>query len=104
MDVLVAYDIGTVTQEGERRLSRVAAICERYGTRVQYSLFECRLDSASLELLRGELLDVMEPTEDLIDIYRFDRLIDDARNSLGRAQVRRPPGASWIFSARPNRQ
>jgi len=96
MDVLVAYDIGTLTRNGERRLSRIAAICERYGIRVQYSLFECHLDAKSLEVLQGELMDAMEPDEDAIDIYRFDRPVGDVRTSLGRAPSQRP-GGSWIF-------
>lgn len=101
MDVLVTYDIATVSREGERRLAQVAAICERYGTRVQQSVFECRLDRASLEHLKGELLDIMDPGEDQIDIYRFDRAVDEVRTSLGRSQVRRGAG-SWIFGSTPN--
>jgi len=96
MDVLVAYDIGTITPEGERRLARVAAICERYGTRVQYSVFECRLDSAGLERLKGELADTLVVGEDAVDIYRFDRSIEEVRTSLGRARTFRS-GGSWIF-------
>lgn len=37
MDVLVTYDITTIDRAGERRLARVAAVCERFGERVQYS-------------------------------------------------------------------
>jgi CRISPR-associated protein Cas2 len=100
MDILVTYDIATISREGERRLSQVAAICERYGRRVQQSVFECHLDLASLERLKGELMDVVNPTEDVIDIYRFDRDIDDARVSLGRPHLRRGVG-SWIFGRGP---
>ena len=100
MEVLVAYDIATVTREGERRLARVAAICERYGVRTQYSLFECRLNSSSVEVLKGELLDAIDPDQDAVDIYRFDRLIVDARVSLGRDRSPRP-GGSWIIGPAP---
>jgi CRISPR-associated protein Cas2 len=100
MDVLVAYDIATSAQEGGRRLSEVAAICERYGLRVQYSVFECRLDSASLEKLKNELLDVLDPAVDAIDIYRFDRPLDEIRMSLGRERPQRA-GRPWIFGSRP---
>jgi CRISPR-associated protein Cas2 len=103
MDVLVTYDIATVGREGERRLAQVAAICERYGTRVQQSVFECRLDAASLERLKGELLDVIEAAEDQIDIYRFDRAVNDIRTTLGRSQPRGGAG-SWIFGPTPNRR
>lgn len=103
MDVLVTYDIATLNREGERRLCQVAAICERYGTRVQQSVFECHLGWASLEHLKGELMDVMDPVEDKIDIYRFDRSVEDVRTSLGRSRVRRGAG-SWIIGSTPNLQ
>ncbi|MHB8319077.1 MAG: CRISPR-associated endonuclease Cas2 [Acidimicrobiales bacterium] len=103
MDVLVAYDVSTLSREGARRLAKVASICERYGTRVQYSLFECRLDSVGLEVLKGELLDVIEPEEDAIDIYRLDRPMEDVRTSLGRKAVT-PPTSSWIITPAPDLQ
>ncbi|MDA8312487.1 MAG: CRISPR-associated endonuclease Cas2 [Actinomycetota bacterium] len=92
----MTYDVGTLTTQGERRLAQVAAICERYGVRVQYSVFECRLDAAGLERLKGELSDVLDPREDAVDIYRFDRSLDEIRTSLGRVRAVRT-GSSWIF-------
>ena len=98
MDVLVTYDIATMDAAGERRLARVAAICERYGVRAQYSVFECRLSPVSLQTLIGELLDVMKPDEDSINIYRLERPIPEVRQSLG---VRKPTlGQPWIVGPR----
>lgn len=99
MDVLVTYDIATITREGERRLLRIAGVCERYGVRVQYSVFECRLSPASLEHFMGELMDVLEPKEDSINVYRFDRTIEESRTSLGRAKE--AVKLSWIIKAEP---
>ena len=42
MDFLVTYDIADTQEEGARRLRHVAKICERYGERIQLSVFECR--------------------------------------------------------------
>ena len=42
MLTLVAYDITNA-----KRLRRVADVCENFGVRVQYSLFECRLEEQS---------------------------------------------------------
>jgi len=84
MDILVTYDIATLDPRGERRLARIAAICERYGIRAQYSVFECRLSGVGLQSLIGELADAVEADEDSIHIYRFDRPIRDVRMSLGR--------------------
>lgn len=100
MDVLVAYDIATLDSEGKRRLARVAAVCERFGIRSQYSVFECRLSDTALQAFVGELLDVIDPTEDSIHVYRFDRPIPEVRTSLGR--VGGPVlGGPWIVTADP---
>ena len=40
MEILVTYDVNTETAEGRRRLRRVAKVCERFGQRVQFSVFE----------------------------------------------------------------
>lgn len=96
MELLVAYDVETASREGERRLRRVATICEHFGTRVQYSLFECQLSHTRLESFKIDLTDVVDPERDTIDIYRFDRPISEVRTSLGRQHVVRPGGA-WII-------
>jgi len=54
MDLLVTYDVETVTPQGQRRLRKVAKICEAYGHRVQKSVFEvvCReTDKVRLEIV-----------------------------------------------------
>jgi CRISPR-associated protein Cas2 len=84
VDVLVAYDINTTTAEGARRLVRMAKVCEGYGTRVQYSVFECRLSPTKLTKLTSELTSTIVRPRDSVHIYRFDGLISAARTSLGR--------------------
>lgn len=96
MDVLVTYDISTVDKEGERRLATVARICEGYGTRVQYSVFECRLGEAALVRLVAALARSIEPTEDRVHIYRFAGSIADSRTSLGQP-VAHEVGSHWMF-------
>ena len=44
MQVLVAYDVATDTEDGKRRLRKVAQVCKNFGQRVQKSLFECLVD------------------------------------------------------------
>jgi CRISPR-associated protein Cas2 len=89
LDVLVTYDISTVDPAGERRLGRIAAVCERYGQRVQYSVFECRVDDVLLERFIGALTAELDPNMDSINIYRFQAPVDSIRRSLGR------PGHDW---------
>ncbi len=71
MDVLVTYDVNTETKAGRRRLRHVATVCKDYGQRVQYSVFECRVNDAQLESLRARLLDIIAEDEDSIRIYRL---------------------------------
>src|ERR1035441_1914408 len=40
MDLILAYDVDTTTTEGQRRLRRIAKLCEGHGIRVQKSVFE----------------------------------------------------------------
>ena len=45
MYLLLTYDINTETTKGQKRLAKVARACERYGLRVQNSVFEINADS-----------------------------------------------------------
>lgn len=67
MLTLVAYDI---TQE--KRLHKVAKICEDYGVRVQYSVFECHLDESEFSDFWLKLLDVIDESEDRLVAYKID--------------------------------
>lgn len=89
MDVVVTYDIRTADLAGQRRLARVAAVCERYGSRVQYSVFECRLDDVLLQKLISELLEEIDRQVDSVNIYRLGMAFENARESIGRR------GMSW---------
>jgi len=81
--VLVTYDISTEDAKGQRRLARVASTCERYGHRVQYSVFECRIDGVLLERLMSELLLEIDGRRDSVRIYRLGASFEVARLSLG---------------------
>ena len=69
MMVLVSYDVATKDPGGSRRLNRVAKACEDFGQRVQYSVFECLLDSAQWVKLRAELLGIIDPANDSLRFY-----------------------------------
>ena len=71
MDVLIAYDVATETKEGQRRLRRVAQICQDFGQRVQKSVFECAVNEMQFVLLRQRLLACINPHEDNLRIYRL---------------------------------
>ena len=67
MLTLVAYDIADV-----KRLPRVAHICEDYGVRVQYSVFECHLDEDEFTDFWLRLLEVIDEEEDRLVAYKID--------------------------------
>ena len=71
MDILVTYDVSTETNEGKRRLRKVAEACLAYGQRVQKSVFECSLNEMQLEHLKDRLLGCMNEKEDSLRIYRL---------------------------------
>jgi CRISPR-associated protein Cas2 len=71
MLVIVTYDVSTVTPAGQRRLRRVAKSCERYGQRVQKSVFECQVDDMQFEALERKLLDEIDPDTDNLRFYRL---------------------------------
>lgn len=96
MDVLVTYDISTTSPEGEKRLLRVAKICEGYGTRVQKSVFECRLSETRFQQLTSELAEAIVPRVDSIHLYRFRGSMGESRTSIG-LKVSHEPGDPWIL-------
>ena len=69
MMVLVTYDVSTGNKKGEKRLRRVAKLCESYGQRVQNSVFECLLDPAQWAVLRDGLIGLIEKEEDSLRFY-----------------------------------
>jgi len=69
MMVLVTYDVRTDIEGGQKRLRRVAKVCENYGQRVQKSVFECLVDPAQWTRLRQRLVDEIEVGEDSLRFY-----------------------------------
>ena len=65
MTVLVVYDITSSPSV----LSRVSKICEKWGTRIQKSVFECEINTQKLTLMREELESVIDFSKDSIEIY-----------------------------------
>lgn len=96
MDLLVTYDIATTDRAGERRLAQVAGICERYGRRIQYSVFECRVSDTGFEHLLDELEEAIDGTIDSVHLYRATGILADARLVLGRP-LHRTLGQPWIL-------
>lgn len=96
MDVLIAYDIADTDGVGAARLRRIAQICEKYGQRVQFSVFECRLSPERLARMMGEIQDVMDGNRDSVLVYRFPGRMADARIRFGRSETHEL-GQPWVL-------
>ena len=71
MLILITYDISTGDGAGQRRLRRVSRLCQDFGQRVQYSVFECQIDPAQWALLRARLIDEIDKKADSLRFYRL---------------------------------
>lgn len=67
--VLVTYDVNTETDEGKKRLRRVARVCVNFGQRVQNSVFECLVDPAQFTMLKHSLLENIDEETDSLRFY-----------------------------------
>lgn len=83
MLILVTYDVSTETPAGRRRLRRVAKVCKNYGQRVQKSVFECKVDKATYEILQKHLLDEVDLTEDNLRLYRLSEPLGEHIKEFG---------------------
>ena len=96
MDVLIVYDIADTETTGASRLRRIADVCEQYGQRVQFSVFECRLSRARLARLVGEIEDIIDRDRDSVLVYRFPGGFEAAALRLGRRQEH-ALGKPWVL-------
>jgi CRISPR-associated protein Cas2 len=69
MLVLVTYDVRTSDAGGERRLRRVAKVCQNYGQRVQFSVFELQVEPSQWVSVRQQLCDQIDPASDSLRFY-----------------------------------
>ena len=87
MYLLLTYDINTETTKGQKRLAKVARACERYGLRVQNSVFEINADSPKLT---DALSSIIDPETDSIRIYKLGKSYHADLKILGRRQSVEP--------------
>lgn len=71
MMVVITYDVNTEEPKGKKRLRKVAKTCEKYGQRVQNSVFECLLDATQYILVKHELEQLIDISEDSLRFYKI---------------------------------
>ncbi len=73
MMVLITYDVSLESAEGKKRLRQIAKICQDYGTRVQYSVFECDIDPTIWVILKSKLLRTFDSNVDSLRFYMLGK-------------------------------
>jgi len=58
-----------VAGAGAERLRQVSQACLNYGVRVQYSVFECRIDAVQWVTLKARLLQIHDGEKDSLRFY-----------------------------------
>lgn len=82
MFTIISYDV-----TNDRQRTRVRKLLKGYGTRVQYSVFECYLTEAQLTRLRRQLRPHIDTATDSVRIYRLDATAVRQILVLGSGQV-----------------
>ena len=87
MLMLIAYDVNPSTPEGERRLRKVAKICEHHGIRVQNSVFEVFVDTAQLVSMKAELSEAIDEENDSVRFYRLGNSYQHKIETMGKKPI-----------------
>ena len=96
MMLVVTYDVDTSDSAGQKRLRKVAKICERHGMRVQNSVFEVHVDAAQLVVLKQELGKAIDMKQDSVRFYRLGNSYENRIESMGRKPLVEA-GSALIF-------
>ena len=68
MLILVTYDVNTETESGKSRLRKVAKQSVNYGICVQNTVYECIVDGAKCQVLKGKFQELIDDDKDSIRI------------------------------------
>lgn len=82
MFYIISYDI-----PDDRRRTKIAKTLLDFGDRVQYSVFEARLDKKLLDKLVQKLLEIIEESEDSIRIYPLCAACETGISILGQGKI-----------------
>ena len=87
MMLVITYDVDTSDPAGQKRLRKVAKLCERYGMRVQNSVFEVLVDAAQLVVLKSELEKTINKEQDSVRFYRLGNSYENKIDTLGKSPL-----------------
>ena len=84
MLVLIVYDTHSSTEEGRRRLMKVARYCELKGKRIQNSVFECLLGAAAFRETRKLLLSLIDEHQEKLRFYNLGNSYESRIDRIGK--------------------
>ena len=87
MLLIVTYDVETANPSGAKRLRNVAKLCQKYGIRVQNSVFEIEASAAQLVELKSKLESMIDPELDSIRIYRMGNSWQNKIEVIGKKPI-----------------
>jgi len=87
MVVVITYDVNTTEEGGEKRLRKVAKLCERYGIRVQNSVFEVMVDAAQFVTLKSELSRIIDSKNDSVRFYKLGNSYQQKIETMGKVPL-----------------
>ena len=96
MLVVIAYDVNTETAAGRKRLRHVARLCQNHGQRVQYSVFECKLDWAQWITFKSKIVAEIDPEHDSLRFYLLGNNWEKRVEHIGAKRSYDPEGTFII--------
>jgi CRISPR-associated protein Cas2 len=78
MLIIVAYDVAN-----PKRLKKISDCCKDFGIRVQYSVFECRMEAPMFDKLWERLCSIIHVEEDRIVAYPIHGAARNQIRTLG---------------------
>ena len=82
MFYIISYDI-----PDDRRRTKIAKTLLDFGDRVQYSVFEAKLDKKLLDKLTQRLIETIEKSEDSIRVYPLCAACETGISILGQGKI-----------------
>lgn len=84
MLIILTYDVNITSLNGEKRLRKVAKVCESYGVRVQNSVFELLVDNSQFILIKSKLEGIIDKDNDSVRFYLLGNKWERKVETLGK--------------------
>lgn len=87
MMVVVVYDISGTEGNASKRHRNVVRTCQKYGVRVQKSVFECKVDAEQYCRMKRAIADVIDSQKDSVRLYMLGNHYRTRMKTIGRDQT-----------------